>query len=205
MRIIGLTGGIATGKSTVSRALAEHDITIIDADAIARDVVAPGNPAHRRIVNALGASNVLTSNGEIDRPRLGALVKCIDTSIHRLEMLRQMLWAFLCGKRLVVLDTPLLFEAGIDKWVHAIIVVYWSPESTQKQRIDAQMSIERKKQLATIVIDNSFGIRETRQRVDDLMPDLKPSYISTAIAWSMLSWPAAVLYSFLTIIKVLRL
>ncbi|KAJ3193011.1 hypothetical protein HK101_005594 [Irineochytrium annulatum] len=137
----------------------------------------------------MGASNVLSPSGEIDRPKLGAIVfrdpearRRVNAATHpyiRLEMLRKLLWSFLCGKRVVVLDTPLLFESGIDKWVHVIVVVY-CPETIQKQRlikrddlspeaaqqrIDAQMSIERKRQLATVVIDNSAGIRETRKRV----------------------------------------
>ncbi|KAJ3107753.1 hypothetical protein HDU97_003423 [Phlyctochytrium planicorne] len=229
MRILGLTGGIATGKSTVSRALSEHNIPVVDADVIAREVLIPGNPAYRRIVNALGASNVLGSNQEIDRAKVGALVfqnpearKKVNAATHpyiRLEMLRRMLWAFLCGHRVVVLDTPLLFEAGMDKWVHSIIVVY-CPESVQKfrlmkrddltaeaaqLRVDAQMSIERKRQLANIVIDNTGSIRETRKKVDALVPDLRPSWLSTTLAWTALAWPAAVLYSLLTIIKVLKL
>jgi dephospho-CoA kinase len=137
MRIIGLTGSIATGKSTVSRCLSEHGLPIVDADLIAREVVAPGQPANRRIVKALGAENVLDPNGTgaIDRPRLASLVfrdpsvrRKVNSATHpyiRLEMLRQLLWAFLCLKRVVILDTPLLFEAEIDKWVHVVMVVYW--------------------------------------------------------------------------------
>ncbi|KAJ3309148.1 hypothetical protein HDU76_003710 [Blyttiomyces sp. JEL0837] len=220
MRIIGLTGGISTGKSTVSQILTEQQLPVIDADLIARQVVAPGSPGHRRIVAALGAANVLDPvTGNIDRPKLGSLVfrdpearRKVNHATHpyiRLEMLRQLLWAFLCLKRVVVLDTPLLFEAGIDNpesiQKTRLIKRDDLTEETAQQRIDAQMSIERKRQMAHIVIDNSQGIRETRKRVLELLPDLKPSLFSTWIAWGLLAWPAAMLYSLLTVVKVLKL
>jgi dephospho-CoA kinase len=78
-------------------------------------------------------------------------------------------------------------------------------EIEAQQRVDAQMSIERKKELAHIVIDNSLGIRETRSRVNGLIKHLKPSWFSTVVAWVCLGWPAAILYSTLTVIKWLKL
>ncbi|KAJ3414094.1 hypothetical protein HDV05_007128 [Chytridiales sp. JEL 0842] len=231
MRIIGLTGSIATGKSTVSRCLStDHNLPIIDADKIARQVVSPSQPAHRRIVKALGTSILEPNNSQnLDRPKLANLVfrdpsvrKKVNGATHpyiRLEMLRQLLWAFLTLKSCVVLDTPLLFEAGIDKWVHVVMVVY-CPEETQKQRlmkrddlseieatqrISAQMPIERKKEMAHIVIDNSLGVRETRARVSEVVGHLKPSLISTVLAWLVLGWPAAIVWAALTAIKILKI
>ncbi|KAI9364959.1 dephospho-CoA kinase-domain-containing protein [Zopfochytrium polystomum] len=233
MRIIGLTGGIATGKSTVSETLKDHDIAVVDADLIARDVMEDGHPARRRLLKALGpritSEIVKADTNELDRGALGALVfrdRSIRTKVNeathpyiKLEMLRQLLWAFICFRRVVVLDTPLLIEVGMDKWVHSVCVVY-VPESIQRQRlmdrdhitadkaqekIDAQIPIERKRQLANLVIDNTAGIRDTRRKVQELLPKLKSSWLSTAIAWSLLSVPATALYSLLTVVKVLKL
>lgn len=132
MKLIGLTGGIATGKSTVSNSLSP--IPVVDADLVARQVVQPHEPAYYAVISTFG-SDVLTPSGEIDRAKLGTIVfndtqarKKLNGATHpmiRLEMLRQMLWWFLKGERMVVLDTPLLYEAGLYKWVNKVMVVYW--------------------------------------------------------------------------------
>ncbi|KAI9098332.1 CoaE-domain-containing protein [Phlyctochytrium arcticum] len=189
MLILGLTGGIATGKSTVSTYLAAHPahpIPIVDADLIAKDVVRPSHPAYYRVLAAFGPS-VLSSDGTIDRPKLGSIVfsnqekrQQLNAATHpviRVEMLRQVLEAFLKGERVCVLDTPLLFEAGLHRFVHKVVVVY-CPESIQRtrlvardnlsdeqasSRITSQMSIEEKRKRAEMVLDNS-GDQQTTER-----------------------------------------
>ncbi|KAJ1556627.1 hypothetical protein HK405_002310, partial [Cladochytrium tenue] len=139
MHVVGLTGGIATGKSTVSRVLADHDVFVIDADAIARGVLRPGLPATRRLLRSLGpvaaAQVVDPATGEIDRQRLGTLVfadpavrRQLNAATHpyiRYEMIRLGLWALITMQRVVVADVPLLFETDLDKWVLTTVVVYW--------------------------------------------------------------------------------
>ncbi|KAJ3297783.1 hypothetical protein HDU79_002257 [Rhizoclosmatium sp. JEL0117] len=229
MRIIGLTGGISTGKSTVSTILRDYDFPIVDADVIAREVVLPGNPGYRRIVKAFGTDILDPVTGMIDRPKLGARVfsdssarETINKATHpyiRIEMLRQLLGYFLLGHSAIIYDTPLLFEAGIAKWVHVIMVVY-VPVEVQKerliardqitdiaaqQRIDSQMSIDKKKELAHIVIDNSGTKEETRANVDSIVGKLRPSRIMVGATWVVLFWPAAFVYTGLNVLKWLKL
>lgn len=192
MKIVGLTGGIASGKSTVSAMLAEMGAEIIDADRIARDVVRSGRPAHRRIVAHFGEV-ILLPSGEIDRKALGDIVfydaakKEILNAIVHPEVISA------CAREiaelekarpdaLLVMDVPLLLEAGMHGGLSEIIVVY-APEALQRKRlmardgvsasdadarIRAQMPIEKKRRHATIVIDNSGALSETRRQVTDL-------------------------------------
>ncbi|KAI8812052.1 dephospho-CoA kinase, partial [Cladochytrium replicatum] len=199
MKIVGLTGGISTGKSTVSRFLLEERndwkarIAIVDADVIARDIVAPGLPSYRRIVKEFGPDVVDPETKQLRRDRLGAIVfadqaarRKLNSFTHpyvRLEMLRQLLWHFLRGEQVVFLDTPLLFESKIDKWVHRTAVVY-CPREVQKerlmrrdnlddekalQRIDAQIPIDEKRDRADIVIDNSGSLSNTKLQVAEML------------------------------------
>lgn len=134
MKFVGLTGGIASGKSTVSRILENNGIPIIDADLIAREVVLPGRPAYQLIVKRFG-SDVLLPDGNIDRPKLGSIVfadeekrKILNQCTHpyiRMEILRLFIYYWLTGEKVVVLDAPLLIEGGLDKFVNVVIVVYW--------------------------------------------------------------------------------
>lgn len=132
--VVGLTGGIATGKSTVSTLFRAHGVPIIDADVLARAVVEPGTPALAAIVRAFGAG-VLTPDGALDRPALGRIVfadeakrKTLNAIVHP-AVRRAMFWAVLRhwwrGERVCVLDVPLLIEGGLWKWVGRVVVVYW--------------------------------------------------------------------------------
>jgi len=160
MLVVGLTGGIATGKSTVAALLASHDIPIIDADLLARQVVEPGTPAHKQIVKAFGKGVLLPSSGSginsderdwwtrpIDRKKLGSIIfndekqrKILNRIVHP-TVTRAILWgvlkAWLRGEKMVVVDVPLLIEGGLWKWVGRVIVVYCSPE-LQLQRLMAR-------------------------------------------------------------------
>ena len=148
LEVVGLTGGIATGKSTVAALLASHDIPIIDADLIARQVVEPGTPAHKQIVKAFGKGVLLPSSGSdinsdernwwtrpIDRKKLGSIIfndekqrKILNGIVHP-AVTRAILWgvfkAWLRGEKMVVVDVPLLIEGGLWKWMGRVIVVYW--------------------------------------------------------------------------------
>ncbi len=186
MVITGLTGGIASGKSTVSAFLKDAGAIIVDADKIAREVVRKGLPAWQDIVNTFGQS-ILLPDGEINRILLGDV---IFNDPAQKQVLNQIVhpWVFaetatrmteIEKKKLnavVILDVPLLIESGMDTGLSDIIVVY-VPEQvqfqrlmtrdalTQKQalaRIRSQLSIEEKKKRATIVIDNSNSLENTR-------------------------------------------
>lgn len=188
MIVVGLTGGIATGKSTVSEILAAAGAWIVDADRLAREAVRPGRPAWQAIVTHFG-SEVLREGGEIDRERLSAVVfhepaqkAVLDRIVHpavfaamadRLAALETEV-----PGGLVVLDVPLLFETGMDRDLDTVIVVY-APRQIQLERlirrngytrdealarIDAQMDIEEKRLRATLLIDNSGAIQETRRQ-----------------------------------------
>ncbi|KAI8926956.1 dephospho-CoA kinase-domain-containing protein [Entophlyctis helioformis] len=225
MRIIGLTGGIATGKSTVSHFLATHSVPIVDADVIARDIVRPGQVAYFSIIDAFGPGVLDFPDGTINRQRLGGLIfgnadqrRKLNSITHpyiRLEILLAVLSHFLRGDRVCVLDTPLLFEAGLYRWVHSVVVVY-SPDTIQKERlirrdgltplqaqlrIDSQMPIERKRTMADFVLDNSGALLQTRRQVEDLLAKLVPSPWLSTVVWGLLLVPAACLYGLLLVFR----
>eukprot|EP00842_Homolaphlyctis_polyrhiza_P000440 jgi/Hompol1/1397/HPOL_003050-RA len=220
MRIIGLTGGIATGKSTVSKMISAHNVPIVDADQIARDVVKPGQLAYDAICDTFGPS-VTDENGDIYRPALGAIIfanadqrRKLNAITHpyiRMEMLRQVIACFLMRQRLCILDTPLLFETGLHRWVHSTVVVY-CPDTIQCERliardglsplqaqlrIDSQMPIDRKRSLADHIVDNSDALESTRIQVDQLVKKLMPSLFIMNLVWMALFLPALCLYAML--------
>jgi dephospho-CoA kinase len=184
--IVGLTGGIASGKSMVAKDFKALGARLIDADRISREVVRPGSKAWKKIVKTFG-KEVLTSAGGIDRKKLGAVVFASPARLKKLErithpeilaQIRRDVNAAR-GEKLVIIDLPLLFEAQLERMVDRTIVV-WAPESVQakrlaersglsraeiKKRLAAQMPIDRKKQLADIVIDNSGTRGKTRREV----------------------------------------
>jgi len=187
---IGLTGGIASGKSTVTRILRELGATVIDADAIVREVQAPGTPVLAAIAAEFGA-DMIRSDGSLDRPALGRIIFA-DTSRRRqleaivIPSVRQRINSDLqhCraqGMPVAVIDHPLLFEAGVSETVDQIWVVYVDramqlvrlierdglPPAEAEQRINAQMSIEKKRDRATLVIDNRGTLDETRRQVEE--------------------------------------
>lgn len=132
--MVGLTGGISTGKSTVSSLLKDHNIPVVDADYLARKVVQPGTRALAQIVAYFGES-ILLPDGALDRPKLGAVIfgseekrKKLNSIIHpavRREMFWEVVVSWLSGKRICVLDVPLLIETGLHKMVGETVVVYW--------------------------------------------------------------------------------
>lgn len=188
MIIAGLTGGIASGKSTVSGFFADAGAYIIDADEIARAVVSPGLPAYDEIISYFGQS-ILLADGGIDRKRLGDIIfndprkkTRLDAIVHpRVYKRSQALIAQIAAgtpEAVIILDIPLLLEAGMETGLQEVIVVY-VPESLQLKRlmnrdgldrqaamarIRSQMPIEKKRRRASIVIDNSGSLAYSRRQ-----------------------------------------
>ena len=184
--LFGLTGGIASGKSTVAAILTKHQVPLVDADLVARDVVAPDSPGLQAIVKSFG-KNILLPDASLDREQLGALIfsdndarERLNTLIHpliRAQMAQEVSAHASRGSRFVVMDVPLLFETGNPDDYDEILVVYVD-KTTQLQRLmkrdgfnrkdaqarlDAQLSMAEKAQRATVLIDNS-GARESTER-----------------------------------------
>jgi dephospho-CoA kinase len=194
-RVIGLTGGIGSGKSTVSRLLRGLGATVVDADAIVHELQAAGSPMLEQIVEAFGPG-VLLDSGELDREALGSLVFADEAARQRLnaivhpavgvEMSRCIEEARKAGVPLVVVDVPLLLETGRRGGFEAVVVVYCSKaqqiERQQardgssleeaEQRVKAQLPIEEKRRLADHVIDNSGTPEETERQVRALYETL---------------------------------
>jgi dephospho-CoA kinase len=195
MRLIGLTGGIATGKSTVAELLSQRGAVVVDADRLAREVVEPGQPAFDEVVARFGGG-IVDKAGGIDRPALGAIVfgdpaarRDLEAITHpriRALMEERLAEAMASGAPLVVADVPLLFERGRDNGFAETLLVY-APRDVQlrrlqardaldpaaaAQRVDAQMPIEDKRAHATWVIDNSGDADGTRAAVADWWRDI---------------------------------
>ncbi len=189
--LVGLTGGIACGKSTVARLLAERGAVVIDADRIARDVVEPGTDGLAAVVAAFG-DGMLDADGRLDRAALGARVfgdaearRRLEALLHpriAAESLRRIQQALADGPPLVVYDAALLVEAGRADAFRPLIVVT-APAATQvarlvardglapaeaEQRIAAQMPVAQKAALADHVIDNGGDLSDTARQVDAL-------------------------------------
>lgn len=188
MEVIGLTGGIATGKSTVSRIFKEQGISIIDADVIARKLVVPGSVALQQITEHFG-SEYVTDEGQLDRKALGRLVfgdaqKLTELNGIMNPLLRQAIEAQIeqsaaQATQLVVLDAATLFEAHFEDLaddimvvnipeavqLHRLMVRDGSSEQEASNRITSQLPLAEKVARATVVIDNSGTVAETKAQV----------------------------------------
>ncbi|GFO54505.1 dephospho-CoA kinase [Geomonas sp. Red276] len=188
MRLIGLTGGIASGKSSVAKILVRLGAQVVDADQLAREVVEPGEEALARIAESFG-SRVLHGDGTLNRAALGEIVfgdeearRTLERITHpairkradeRLKILKE------SGAKLVFYMAPLIYEVGIASRFQEIWVVYLDarhqlerlmirdslPKEAAMARIASQMPMEQKKQLASVVIDNSGTIEELEGEV----------------------------------------
>lgn len=190
---VGLTGGIASGKSTVSAILAELGAVVIDADVLAREVVARGTSGLEAVVAEFGPG-LLTPEGDLDRPAMGALVfgdaearKRLEAIIHPLVHQRSaQLEAEAPAGAVVVHDIPLLAEVGRAGTFDAVVVVDapaelqvsrmveergWSREEAES-RIAAQASREDRLAIATHVVDNTGTLDELRRRVEQVYAEL---------------------------------
>ncbi|WP_379154037.1 dephospho-CoA kinase [Paenibacillus sp. sgz5001063] len=187
--IMGLTGGIASGKSTVSAIFADKGARLVDADVIAREVMLPGSPVLDAAVNKFGVE-ILLPDGTLNRAKLGEIVfhdpealQNLNDLTHpaiRLEIKNRMhALEQEDPRRLVIVDIPLLYESRLDNLFQEIIVVYVPRElqlsrlmernqltlEQAEVRLGAQMDIEQKRRKASYVIDNSGDLDHTRQQV----------------------------------------
>lgn len=185
VRIVGLTGGIASGKSTVSQMLADHGVTIVDADEIARDVVEPGRPALQDIREAFG-DDVIDEDGTLNREALGSLIFDDPEARERLnaithpriarEMRRRADAAGQRGEPWVVYDAALIVENGLEDAFDCLVVVTADAttqierlqsrddisRSEAQSRLDAQMPLEAKVEVADYLVDNNGALASTR-------------------------------------------
>jgi dephospho-CoA kinase len=193
MILIGLTGGVATGKSTVAKMFQRCGAVVIDADELARTVVQPGKPAWREIVRIFG-KGILNPDRTIDRPTLGAIVFHDKKKLRRLERIihprvaREQAkltkeTAKKDSKAIVIYDVPLLFEAGIDKRVDKTIVVTADRETqiarlkkrngltraAALNRITSQMPLAKKRRLADYVLDGTMRRSQLVRKVSNLL------------------------------------
>jgi dephospho-CoA kinase len=191
--VIGLTGGIASGKSTVSTFLKCKGFTVVDADIAARTVVEVGKPAYNEIVTKFGKEILYKEDNRLNREKLGSIVfsneekrNLLNGIVHpavRKEMLDQKEKAFASGKRTVIMDIPLLYESNLTWMVDRTIVVYVDAETQLNRlmkrnnlskkdalaRIDSQFPLKDKVSLADVVIDNNGPITNTESQLEELL------------------------------------
>ena len=194
--ILGVTGNIASGKSTIAGGFAQLGAALLDADQLARDVVAPDSPVLQQLVEKFG-SHILQPDGQLDRDRLGAIIFADPAARQELNRIMHPAIGQLAVERLqqlkhkpeiplIVYEAPLLFEAGAEGRVDKVLVVKIDPlvqlhrlmqrdnidEKAAQQKINAQMPQEEKLARADYVIDNSGTVEEALEQVDKLWAKL---------------------------------
>lgn len=194
--IVGLTGGVASGKSLVSEELERLGAIIIDADSIAREIASPGTDVYGAIVREFGRG-ILAPDGSIDRRALGSIVFSDPGKLKRLNLIthppimRRIVEELeACGKKhpasVIVVDAPLLIEVGLHRSMDKVIVVYTDEdkqlerlkkksgltEEEAKNRINAQLPLSRKLEYADYVIDNNGTLEETLKEAQRVYSEL---------------------------------
>jgi dephospho-CoA kinase len=190
--LIAVTGGIASGKSTVSRRLAEHGAVVIDADQLSREAVEPGSPGLAAIRERWGAS-VLTADGALDRPALGAIVftdpaelaalnAIVHPAVRRLSAARIAAATAADPDVVIVYDVPLLVEAEVDHDFDAVVAVSapietrvrrlvelrGMDEAEARRRLANQVTDREREAVATVVVDSSGSLQSTLDQTDAL-------------------------------------
>lgn len=190
---VGLTGGIGAGKSEVSRLLASYGAVLVDADKIAREVVAPGTPGLAAVVEAFGPE-ILNPDGTLDRPKLGSIVfadsdrlATLNSIVHPLVGARSMELEKAAGPDAVVIhDVPLLAENNLASLYDVVVVVDASPEtqldrlvrlrgmaeSEARARMAAQATREQRRAIADLVIDNDGPLENLEPQVRKVWAEL---------------------------------
>jgi dephospho-CoA kinase len=196
VRVIGLTGGIGSGKSTFATLLRARGVPVLDADAYARAAVAPGAPALAEIARAFGPG-VLAPDGSLDRAKVAAIVfadpgarRRLEAIIHpavRRAMVEDTLRLTAAGEALAFYDVPLLYEVGLDRDLDSVVVV-WAPRDVQRARLvardgmrpdeadarlAAQLDLDEKARRADFVVDNSGPPEALPGKADRLLGDLR--------------------------------
>ncbi len=188
MKVLGLTGGIGSGKSMVARMFAQLGAEVIDADQLARDVVEPGQPALEEIATAFGR-DILMPDGRLNRGKLARIIFADPAARARLNAIthpriRERMDAEIAARRsgsgVLVVDIPLLYENDRTGTVETVIVVWVDPDTQlrrlyerdgltveeARQRIAAQMALDEKRARADLVIDNNGSREDTRRQVE---------------------------------------
>lgn len=192
MRKIGITGGIATGKSTVTNYLRQKGYTVVDADEAARAVVAPMSLGIDKVIDAFG-QQIVKGDGQLDRELLGKLIFKDEAKRDQLnQLLHPLIMDWMdqqitqAEAEIVFVDVPLLYEVGYDKKVDQVWLVYVNrmiqlqrlmernhlTEEEANQRIDSQWSLEDKKEKADVIIDNEGNLDALYRQIDQLLEGL---------------------------------
>ena len=196
MKLVGLTGGIASGKSTVAKILQSLGAAIVNADDLAREVVEPGHEAWKEIVASFGA-DILQSDQTLDRQKLRTLIfnqpearKRLESIIHPRvralaeERIRQYAAA---GYPVAIYEVPLLFEGNLQEWLRPVILVACDVETQTarlqnrdhltaadaEKHIAAQMSLKDKRRLADYVIENNGSLEDLERQTRQILEELK--------------------------------
>lgn len=195
-KILGLTGGIATGKSTVAKMFQDANVPLIDTDLIAKEVLQIGQVGYLEVLQHFG-EEILLTNKEINRKKLGRLIfnnpkkrKLLNHIVHpRVE--ETVKYEIERHKKLqtpiIVIDVPLLYESGFDQYVDEVIVVFTQrdlqierlisrdniSEEYAQMKINSQMSLEDKMSKGDYVIDNSKSILETKKQFNEILEKLR--------------------------------
>jgi dephospho-CoA kinase len=196
VKLVGLTGGIASGKSTVAEILKRQGAAIINADVLAREVVEPGHQAWAEIVNTFGIA-VLQPDRTLDRQKLRAIIfddaaarKKIESIIHpqvRALAEQRIREHAAAGYAVIVYEVPLLFEGNLQEWLRPVILVACDVD-TQRNRLQsrdnlsaaqaqkhivAQMSLEEKRRLADYVVENNGSLEDLERQVQAVLEKIK--------------------------------
>ena len=193
---VGLTGGIASGKSTVSAMLRDRSIPVLAADPLGHKLMEPGQSAYDEVVREFG-TGILSEDGKVDRGKLGTIVFADAAKRARLnwilhpkimEAIRQWFKSLdhPAGPEFAVMEAALIYEANVQRDVNRVVVCWCTPEQQlerllvrglaeeqARRRIGAQMPVDEKKKLADLVVDCSGTMDETRQQVDGVIEKLK--------------------------------
>jgi dephospho-CoA kinase len=197
LTVVGLTGGIASGKSTVSSLLKDKGAAIIDADEIAKEIMSKGKPVWVNVVNHFGEQILNDDKSDIDRKKLADIVFSDRVKLEALnslthpeilkEIKKQLENYKKAGRKVIVIDAALLLESGLDTFVDEVWLVVVD-EKTQLERlvmrekdmdfaqalnrIKSQMPLKEKLKYANRVIDNNSSIEETREQIDEIWREI---------------------------------
>ena len=195
VRIIGITGGIASGKSIVTEFLRQQGYQVIDADQVVHELQEPGGRLYQALVSAFGSS-ILREDGRLDRPKLGAMIFGNPQLLEQSSQIQnQIIREELAGRRdmlaetedIFFMDLPLLFELQYEDWSDQIWLVDVTEETQlsrlmsrnalsqeeAEKRIAAQLSLREKRKRADVLIDNNGSLEATRQQIRDALQKLE--------------------------------
>ncbi len=195
VRIIGITGGIASGKSTVTEFLRQQGYQVIDADQVVHELQEPGGRLYQALLSTFGSS-ILQEDGRLDRPKLGAMIFGNPELLEQSSQIQnRIIREELAGRRgllaekedIFFMDLPLLFELQYEDWFDQIWLVDVTEETQlsrlmsrnalsqeeAEKRIAAQLSLQEKRKRADVLIDNNGSLEETRQQIRDALQKLE--------------------------------